>query len=416
MTEHIVFVEMSATGAGARCIEYSLGRGYSVTLLTRSPETHPSLVGLDLHIVRCDTDDPYALLDTIRSLHSGRRISGVTTTHDLYVPQAALAAEKLGLPGLRVEAASAVRNKHSMRLNLERTCPHLNPQFRLVDTEDHALMTARDWGYPLIAKPQDGNDSWNVLKIDNDAQLAQYMCFSRSWNHGTGSPVGSPGILLEQYIEGSEHSIETKQHAGGEIELLAVTGKRLIGQDDRCFAEAGIYLPLCGPETDILFREVSRALTCLEVNCGVIHTECRIQAGEVKILEINPRLAGDLTGSHMLELAFGASAIEQVVEIALGHPVPWHPTRRRAVGKYAVQMPESGGFGGITNCDELGAQPGVDGVHVATAIGTWCHSPPRSNLDLVARVVATSDTPQEALAIAEQTANLARVHVIHGTP
>lgn len=414
MSEHVVFVELSMTGAGERCLEYSRRQGYAVTVVAREPSRYAGVPFCPGELVECDTNDLRAVLDAVAALHDRRPIDGITTTHDFYTPQAALAAEALGLPGLGYEAAAGVRNKHRMRLALQQRCPDLNPPFRLVHTEAEAVVTASEWGLPLIAKPPDANDSWSVALLSSPAQVAEYMRAAATWRCNSAGQSFSPGVLLEGFIDGTEHSVETVQHRGGAIQLMGVTGKRLLGVEAGHFAEAGILFPLRGPAVQLLFREVARALHALRIDCGVIHTECRVADGRVKILEVNPRLAGDMTGSHMIELALGASAVQQVVEVALGHPVPWRPTRQAGAGKYSVCMPETGRFGGIENLEQVRRLPGVTDVRVMAGAGDHCWWPPRSNLDLVARVVAGAGTPEEALRMATDAAAAARVRVLGG--
>lgn len=412
MSDHVVFVEMSMTGAGERCLEYSRRQGYAVTVVARDPARYATVPFGPGELVACDTNDPRTLLDAVAALHDRHRIDGITTTHDFYTPQAALAAQTLGLPGLGYEAAAGVRNKHRMRLALERDCPDLNPHFRLVHAEAEALSTASEWGLPLIAKPPDANDSWSVALLTSPAQVAEYMRAAATWQRNSSGQPFSPGVLLEGFIDGTEHSVETVQHVGGGIQLIGVTGKRLLGVEDGHFAEAGILFPLRGPTVELIFREVSRALEALHVDCGVVHTECRVADGRVKILEVNARLAGDMLGSHMIELALGASAVQQVVEAALGHAVAWRPTRQAGAGMDSACMPRSGRFGGIENVEELRRLPGVAEVRVMAGFGDQCWWPPRSNLDLVARVVTGAGTPEEALQLATDAAARARVRVL----
>jgi cysteine synthase A len=412
MSEHVVFVEMSMTGAGERCLEYARHRGYAVTVVARAPARYAGVPFGPGELVACDTNDLRALLDAVAALHARHPIDGIATTHDFYTPHAARAAATMGLPGLRYDAAAGVRNKHHMRLTLERHSPDLNPPFRLVRTEAEALSTASEWGFPLIAKPPDANDSWNVALLTAPARVAEYMRAAATWRCNSAGQAFSPGVLLEGFIDGTEHSVETVQHPGGAIQLMGVTGKRLLGVEAGHFAEAGILFPLRGPAVELIFREVSRALAVLGIDCGVIHTECRVTDGRVKILEVNPRLAGDMTGSHMIELALGASAVEQVVEVALGHPAAWRPTRQAGAGKYSVCMPETGRFGAIENLEQVRRLPGVAGVRVMASAGDRCWWPPRSNLDLLARVVAGAGTPEEALRLATDAAAQARVRVL----
>jgi cysteine synthase A len=402
MGEHVVFVEMSMTGAGEAAVAYAAGAGYQVSVLTRTPERVPPGPA---RAVGCDTTDWAALRAALEQLAP---VHGVTTTHDLFVPQAALAAEHLGLPGMGHQAAAGVRNKHQMRQRLQHTCPELNPPFRLVHDVEEALAEAAAWGYPVVAKPQDANDSWNVLRVDHPDQLAAYMRAVADWTWD--SPL-APGVLLEGYVDGAEFSVETAQHAGGSLQLLGVTIKELAGTEEGHFAEVGTSFPLLGGPAEHIFQAVGRGLAALGVDCGVIHTEVRVRGDAVTVLEVNPRLAGDMLGSHAIEAALGASAIEQVVEIALGHPAPWRPTRHGGSANWGICLPRTGRFGGIANEAELRADPAVVVLRQMVGVGSTCRWPPESNGDFAARVVTRGDTAEQAQAAALRVVAAAEVRV-----
>jgi cysteine synthase A len=405
---------MSTTGAGEACVAYCLDRGYHVTLLADHPGNYDRLVDTTrARIVQCDTNDHTALRRAVTEVDAVLPVNGVTTTQDLYVPQAALVASVLGLPGMSYEAAAGVRNKYRMRETLSRSCPHLNPPYRLALTEREAREAGKEWGYPVVAKPLNANDSWNVRRLDGEDELVDYVRAAASWAQDSTFPQLAAGILVEGFIDGPDRSVETVQYRGGDIQLLAVSGRELMGAEQGYFAEAGDLLPLRGPVADRLFQAVSRALGHLGVDCGVIHTECRISddGTDLKILEVNPRLAGNMLGSRMIEIACGASAIQQVVETALGNVVPWRPTRDRGAGGYCVSVPRTGTFLGVENLAELAAEPGVVYAGLTASIGDFCHYPPRSNMDFVARVITVADTPERALALAKHVSGRARVTV-----
>jgi biotin carboxylase len=403
---------MSMTGAGEKALEYCWERGYAVTLVSRVPERYEPVLRCPTRLVRAETNDFDEVERTVRRIDAGHRIDGVTTTHDLYVPQAALGAEVLNLPGMPYRAAATVRNKYRMRSALARHHPHLCPRFRVVGGVDDALATAREWGFPVIAKPQNANNSWGVRRLDSEDDLVSYMGDTARWDTNVGGQRLADGVLMESYIDGRECSVETVQGKGGRIQLIGVTGKELAGAEYGSFIERGIFFPADVPEVPLLFREVSGALQTLGVDCGVIHTECRVHDGGVKILEVNPRVVGDMTGSHMIELALGASPIALVVEAALGAEVVWRPTRQRAAGKFGVCMPETGVFGGIANLEPLRSLPGVAHIRVMAEVGQRYFRPPRSNLDLIARIVCSGATPGEALRRAKDAVDQASVRVL----
>lgn len=279
MRKHIVFVEMSGTGAGEKAIEYALGQGYQVSLLSRSPKDYPQEALLKVRVIHCETNDIDLLIQEIKALNEADPIDGITTTADFYVPQAAAAAEALNLPTMTYEAAVGARNKYQMRMKLQEHCPELNPPFRLVHSEKEALEVAKEWGYPLIAKPQDANDSLNVLFVTNEKELSSYMKDSRSWNVNSAGQKYAKGVLLEGYIDGKEFSVETLQYKGGSCQLIGIIEKVWTGTAKGHFAEIGVKFPVETSETELLFPAVSAALSHLNIDCGVIHTECRIQNG-----------------------------------------------------------------------------------------------------------------------------------------
>ena len=74
-------------------------------------------------IIDCDTNDLGELLGVVAQRSRHVAVVAVTTTADMYVPQAAFIARELGLPGLRYEAALRARNKYSMRKALAERAP-----------------------------------------------------------------------------------------------------------------------------------------------------------------------------------------------------------------------------------------------------------------------------------------------------
>lgn len=412
MSKHIIFIEASGTGAGEVANRLAKSRDCFVTLITRNPKSYSDAILKNVdQLVVCETNNVDILIDRIRELAKERPIDGITTTADFYVPQAAKAAQDLGLPSLTYKAASEVRNKYKMRLNIEKFCPSLNPPFQLVQDAKEALEVANKWGFPIIAKPQDGNDSLNVKLIRNEPDIVDYMNSSRTWNLNSAGQPFAKGVLLEGFIDGQEFSVETMQPKGGDIQLIGVTRNVLTGFDRGHFVELGASFPTRTKEAEILFTAVADALSKLDIDCGVIHTECRLQDGKPKILEINPRLIGDKVGSHVIELALGINPVQAVIDIALGDAKPWQPIYNDGAAIYGICMPKSGIFCGIDNIEELKGMPGVVYVELTVPLETWISETPISNGDVVALVITKAKTPEEALELAKMAAQRAKVSV-----
>ena len=162
MPKHIAFVEISSTGAGHTSLEYCRAQGYWVTLLCQHPEKLPPELTRDIHVVQTDTTDHAILLATALEVHTRRAINGITTSNDFFVPEAALLAAELGLPGMGYLAALSARNKYLTRLQLRTNgLDTLNPRFFLARSREYAHSCAEELRYPFIAKLQ------NIGRVTN---------------------------------------------------------------------------------------------------------------------------------------------------------------------------------------------------------------------------------------------------------
>lgn len=413
--KHIIFIEASQTGAGLKAAEYAKTKGYFVSLLTRSLASYSeNLLKFMDKILVCDTNSNQELLTQINLYDQRKKIDGITTTADCYVPQASLAANTLGLPSMPYTAALKGRNKYLMRCALNSALPMLNPKFALVNNYEDSLLFAKENGFPFIAKPQDQNDSSNVNKINDKNDLLKYMEKAKKWDKNSFGQILSKNVLLEDFIPGEEYSIETIQAKNGDIKLMGITKKdSFLGEDIGHFTELGASFPFKTTETEKIFNKVSQALKLLEINCCAAHTECRIDdKGELKLLEINPRLAGDMLGSHVIELATGENAAEKLVEIALGNSISWKPSIDKGAALIGISCHQAGIFMGIENLQEILMLPGVEYINIWTKVGTLIKPALLSNNDLIGRIVTQGSDAEEAKKLAKKASEMCKIKVV----
>ncbi|MCR6111838.1 ATP-grasp domain-containing protein [Bacillus sp. A301a_S52] len=405
---HIVFIEASTTGPGEKALDYCRDMAYFITLITRKPDMYSEIFTTKVNnLICCETNNLTELKQVVEKLNFKKRIDGITTTADVFLPNAAKLANDLGLVSLNYESVLQVRNKYLMRKNLQVFCPHLNPPFAMVKDYLNAKLNAEKIGYPLIAKPQDANDSWKVTKINNLFELESYMKDSESWGNNDFNQPFTDGVLLEGFIEGNEYSVETVQYKNNDIELIGVTTRTLEGS-----VEVGASFPVLDKGLkDNLFNSVKEALIKLDIDCGVIHTECRIKDNQVKILEINPRLAGSKIGSHLIELSTGENPLKHVVEIALNQYNKFTLKKNAASAYVSIPMPKSGVFKGIKNLEVLKKMQGVVEIDIVGELGRIYPKIPSSNNDRIIKVVTHANEHVQALQLAENVKNKAKIIV-----
>lgn len=346
--EHIVFVEATLTGAGRRAIEIAHRRDLRVTLFTRDRSKYRSihhdadLLDLADEVMDVETNDTGAVCRAAQQLHSRIPISALTTLADFYVPQAAAAAGVLGLPAIPYQAAVDCRNKYGTRLALSRFAPWLNPWFRLASTVEEAVAAAEEHGYPLLVKPRDENDGMDIsLVSDSDQLSAHWHKLAAKPNNRAGQPK-SPGVILETYMEGPEYSVETVQGGPGRpVRFIGITRKYLTGGDRGCFVELGHCFPV-DDHRDIIMPAVDAALHAVGIHTAVCHTEVKVCGGLVKVVEVNPRLAGGRIGSHLVEIATGVNPIDLAIDCALGLDPVWRATPRRGAAIHNIPARAAG--------------------------------------------------------------------------
>ncbi|GLT19191.1 hypothetical protein GCM10007938_29730 [Vibrio zhanjiangensis] len=401
---HITFIESSPSGAGEASFKYAKEQGYFITLLTKNHHLYsPEIISYANEIIICDTQDEQAIRDAVLSLNETHPIHGITTTSDLHVPQACFAARLLHLPSMSYDAANGVRHKHLMRQTLEETYSDVNPYFKVVDCYDDAVAFAEDKGFPFIAKLSNGNDSILVKLIHSVEDLSAYFQSFHQLKEQLSDYQLVDQVLLEEYLVGPEFSVESVQGIGTQRYLLGVTYKENQPNPDEGFAEVGVMFPFQGEYAKQLHEQVFRALDCLNIDCGVIHTECRVVNGQVKILEVNPRLIGDNFGSHAMPLALGYNPAHLVVDVAMNTFKSLPESLQRGTGWVAVTTQENGIFHCFDNLSELLEIQGVHHVVPRKLAGDPIDGV-GNNGDILALVITQGENAEDAYRIAKNAA------------
>ncbi|MEI9997642.1 MAG: ATP-grasp domain-containing protein [Rhizomicrobium sp.] len=408
---HIGFVEASITGAGRLAIEFAKAAGHQVTFLSRDPGSYDRYIpNLGDRVVVVETNDPARLTALVARLHRENPFHGITTTADFHVPQAAAAAQRLGLPGLTFEGAMNARNKYRMRELLQRRHPHLNPRYLRVIAEEDVSRALLEVGVPCVAKPLNNNNGNCVKRIETESQLRDYWTWSTSWTTNSAKQKLEDGFLVEALILGMEVSVETVQPYRGGRQLIGVTGKTLTGVERGHFVEAAHCFPFEAADVGLIYAGVSDCLDALDVTCGVIHTECRIAPSGVKIIEVNPRLAGGKIGSHLVEIATGNNPVQHVIDIALGEAAPWTPKFAKGAAIRYLSAPRAGRFLGLENEAELRTLAGVTDVFILKEPGEAV-TLPEANEDRLVSIVAEGADAQVALQRVDDAAARARLRI-----
>ncbi|WP_095148979.1 ATP-grasp domain-containing protein [Pseudomonas sp. Irchel s3a18] len=411
MTGSVIFVEASQTGAGEVACRYARQQGYDVILLCREPDAYPQAISQHCQaIVKVDTSDLALMVEAVGALTEQSKIRAIITTSDFFVVQTAELAMRYGVPTNEPSVVRRFRNKFQMREAINRIAPSLNPAYRLVSRLEEAQEFAQEVGFPFIAKPVNGNDSLYVKKINGQAELDSYLQARQGWGRDASGQDFENGTLLEALVGGEEFCLDLLKPLNKKFIVMGAFRKIITKGDGTNFIKIGASFPSSDDETMLLFRHIAPVLKQLGFAVGAVNVDCKIVGGEVKILEVNPRLVGDQMGSHMIELATGENPAHAIVELAQGKSIEWNPSVNRGVAIHRVTMPEAGFFLGLENEHEMRSRPRVESVQVLGEINKW-YEPAASNQGVIGSIIVSHESAEQAMMLAVSLARTAKVRL-----
>jgi biotin carboxylase len=235
-------------------------------------------------------------------------INGILTTSDYPVNIVAKVSSELHLHSMSMVVANICTNKFlQRRFFSENNIP--SPFYQLISNKEDL---DRIETFPLIIKPVDSSASRGVKKVKDLTDLRIQYTITKEFSK-------SGHVLVEEFIEGKEYSVETLSQQG-KHHIIAITDKSLIKGNDTCFVEDTHILPAFLIDKDeVLIRSVVLdLLTKLDVNNCPCHVELKLNNRGPFIIEIACRLGGDFISSNLVPLATGVDMLENLINISLG--------------------------------------------------------------------------------------------------
>ncbi|MBS2554246.1 argininosuccinate lyase [Catenulispora sp. NL8] len=311
MRRVLLLIESNTTGTGRQFARCAADLGITPVLLTADPGRYAYVAQDGLEHVLIDTSDERTVLDRVRALAEDWQIAGVTSSSEYYIATAAACARALGLPGPAPEAVRACRDKREQR-EILRAAGVAGPAFAAARTV--AQVRAAGIRYPVVVKPCQGSGSVGVrLCADREQAEAHAARLLQAPGNERGLPVPAE-ILVEQYLTGSEHSVEV--FCGRSV---ATVDKHL--GPPPWFVETGHDTPsrLPADRARLLIEAAEAAVAALGLDWGAVHVELRLGPDGARIVEVNPRLAGGMI-PDLLRRAYGVDLIQAQVRAAVGLP------------------------------------------------------------------------------------------------
>jgi biotin carboxylase len=334
--------------------------------------------------------DPQQSVDWARrQLADGERPDAVFALQEMAQVAVAEVARVVGAPGNPPDAVRRIRTKDACRAALD-AAGFRQPAVRLCTGLADAEAFLAESNGPWIVKPRDAMGSIGVSQAREAAELPTAIALL---------PDTKP-FLVEEFVEGPEFSVEGV-FIGGAPRILAVTAKEKVAPP--FFVETGHVLPAELPayQREEIERQVSAALTHLELRTGGFHVELWLTSSGVVLGEVHGRFGGDWI-HRMLEHSIpGLELFGLVYDDMLGRPIDHEaltPVRGAAV-RYLTPPP--GRVESIAGWDRVLAHPAVLHAELTVSQGDVIGPLHRSS-DRVGLIVVGADSAAQARVLAQE--------------
>ncbi|MEV8100940.1 ATP-grasp domain-containing protein [Streptomyces sp. NPDC088135] len=382
------------------CLE-QVAAACKVVIVTDSQPTWQTPLIADWEVT--DLTDPDAVVAAGRELAARHDVSGVLTWDEYQLVPTARLAEHLGLPGSGPEAMRACRDKGRTRTVL---AEHRVGSAASIRTRSllEALLAAESIGYPVVLKPASNAASLGVIRVDNGENLAAGYAFATASAGGVGSE--SDDVLVEEYLDGPEVSVECVTHRG--VTAAVAVTRKTVG-----FAPYFEEIAHSVDAYDPLLAEVApvatAAIAALGITTGIQHVELRLTDRGPRIIEVNARIGGDLIG-RLVSLATGLDLARIAADLACGTAPNLAPTRHQAAA-IRILYPDATGTLTHRSIDARFAHTAdwLEEVRWLREPGDRAVLPPDGDLDTarIGHILVTAPTAEDA----QERLRLATDHV-----
>lgn len=263
----------------------------------------------------------------------------VTAATDKPLVMMARIAEKYGFPFYSVETAQWSTDKFQMKQRFELgDVPHAkgillrredigklrrNPSkigskieendFVIDFSEISGQRPSQHLHFPVIVKPRDNSGSRGVKLCRTMEELQASMAEALEVSK-------LDTVLVEEFIEGPEYSIESLHH-DGKSEVIQFTEKKTTEYPYN--VELGHIQPAnISKENQQKIREiVDKIGAALHFENCPSHTELKINERGIFVIETSPRLGGDYITSTLTPLSTGVNLEDELLRMALGEEI-----------------------------------------------------------------------------------------------
>jgi biotin carboxylase len=238
------------------------------------------------------------------------KLSGVIClVSDVGQKSAAIIRERFGLFGMTTDIAHKMTNKEAQRKTLKDKAGINIPKFFITENDNEKNNIDKKIGFPCVVKPVDSAGSRGVSVVYKKDRLAESIADASSYST-------NGRVIIEEFIDGIEYTIETFTHRL-KTTVLLITEKGKLG---KTLANELFSTDLSSSEIDELNSFISRVFEVLKYNFGAGHSEVikRKSDGKFFLVESAGRGGGFMLSDLLVPFASGFNLNKACVVQAMG--------------------------------------------------------------------------------------------------
>ena len=239
---------------------------------------------------------------------------GILTNSEPTFVSMAIAAENLGLPCLSLESTKLFKNKFLMR---EFCHEHglLSPRYKCCKNVEEALGFFNNIQKKCIIKPLDNSASRGVFSAndENDIILHFDQCIA-------ASSTDNPSIIIEEYITGTEFTIDgLMTHKGHRC--LAISEKKHYEYNENVACQLLFDNRNDKFDYDQLRKVNDHLVNLTGIPFGLTHAEYKYSDGKFYLIEIQARGGGNFIATDIVPFISGVDSYKEQLKWAVGDEV-----------------------------------------------------------------------------------------------
>lgn len=278
-------------------------------------------------------------------------VEGIVPINDHGIQTAAIVADELNLPGIRPEVAEICTDKAAMRREWKQAGIS-QPEFGVVTTISEAADAFDTIGAPIILKPANsiGGGSRGVSIVENRKELERAFEFAQS------AYKTDDRVLVEECLQGSEHSIEVVVH-NNNAHVLAISDKEKTPPPYR--VDKSVIYPSNSQERDAIASVAQKATSALGIDFGAAHVELCVTDSGPQMFELGARCGGGATASPIVPAVTGIQYFQELLKLHAGdEPESLEPKRCDGV-TYRFLTPDPGRLEAVHGVETVRSWDGI---------------------------------------------------------